>query len=157
MCGYFHLFPFSFTSAYIYMGFGEGGSWNSGRSPCLWNWETQTLFELQITREQATLFPWSCKLQPPCAVHIKYQSRLLLLYIINQRGHGLSQTFLKCLPPPLLFLLLTTPMSLCYIPSTHSPDWHSSAVNFLCRTEMDTFGREWEPFTSEHSLANWFQ
>lgn len=110
MGGHVYSPPPSLIGAHIYIGFGKGGSWNSGWGPCLWNWKTQSLFELQITWEQAMLFPWNCKLQPPFAVHIKYQSRPPLRYIINQLGHGLSQTF----PKWLQLLSLLTPWLLCH-------------------------------------------
>lgn len=93
------LLPSSLPHAHICMAFGNSAGLNIGWSqwkitfPCwalTYGVGTQSLSELKNVREQTTLFPWSCKLQPPCAVHIKYQFRPPPPQIINQLGHGAS-------------------------------------------------------------------
>lgn len=104
----------SFLEAHSWMVFCRGWSLNTWWAqykemfPCLalvYGISTQSLCKLKNTREQATLFPWSGKLQPPCAVHIKYQSRPPLL---PDQNPAWSWDFLKALEAQLclLFVLL---------------------------------------------------
>lgn len=81
-------------------------------------------------------------LQPPCAVHIKYQSFPPLLQIISQCGHGAFRKPLKQGLYLLLVLLCKIWILLWYIPSTDLLLSHKLSL-WKSQTETNRFGRDW--------------